>query len=487
MPLIVAPDTTNPSRINITGDGFSFDVDGLGTRINITGVGRTVSVTYANPRANIQWGAGGISSSSYIGSVSEWYQGHMPGETDHSLKNTTAMTAQYLSATPTFIRNIAFTSSYMITCYSNLVSGAIFRFPLNDPLSPDGIIIPAGVFLAQYIAYSDDVGYFFGRTATSVVVYKVDWIAETCTEMTEETGAWTPFGTMACRAVNGVNDVLVGVVELDTETQTLLGVMIFDLNIDSVINFEVVEPTSPYGTGLTLPIGVAQSGNSVAFVVSQVFSVDIEPGTTYCEVPKIVCNISTGVITKIDLPEYTYQEGTNNDFEVLAIELFAMDNENGIMYYASQVYDLETDATYYYMRSATGPTFSPPSEGTNYGINYTGFLDLRYGSQGTVHHYNDGKILSPDNTILCALPLDQVLNRQGALDDENQLFWTFDPDNDKIVGTAFGSGVSRDITVDFSGTTAPGAGTHGRKLFIFNGYAVGEATDGKLWFLYPTI
>ena len=58
MALTVEPDTINPSRINITGDGFSFDLNGLGTMVNIEGVGKTVTVTYADPMANIQWGAG---------------------------------------------------------------------------------------------------------------------------------------------------------------------------------------------------------------------------------------------------------------------------------------------------------------------------------------------------------------------------------------------------------------------------------------------
>ena len=492
MPLTV---TVVGNRAYITGDGFAFTTSLSGSQVDITGVGRTVAVDFVDPQANIQWSGGnGVSSSSYIDGC-YWYQGHMPGEINHSLKSTTAMTAKYLSTGNTYLQNVAFTDLYMFECYSNFVGGAIYKTTLSDGSASGGVTIPEGVYDAQFIAYSNTISYFFAITDTAVVIYKVDWTTETCTKVAEENGGWLPYITgSTCRAISGLNDVLVGTVELDTETQALLGVMIFDLTTDSVVNFEVVAPESPHGTGLTVPIGIAQDGNSVAFVVSQAFE-GLEEGNQYCLCPIIVGNIITGIVTKTDLPLATYIAGEANDREELYIEQTAMDNVSGILYYGTFKWIVETvGADEWYLRTLTGPVFSPPGVGTQYPENWPGFLTLRYGDQGTVWHRTwnnnvDQKytiVLNYDSTTLCTLPLSQEAN-DGALDDENNIFWTFDPDNDQIVGTALSGGVARDITIDFSGTTGPSAGVDGKKLFIFNGYAVAQASDGKWWYLYPTI
>ena len=497
MPLTV---TVSGNRAYITGDGFAFTTSLSGTKANITGVGSTVAVNFTDPQADIQWTPGDtfdISSSSYIQSFRSFQQHHMPREINHSLKSVTSLSGVYLGTNAIVYRSIAFTPNYMHTCYQ-AAGGAVTRRNLITQ-ETGGKSLPGSMTECQMVAYSDDIVYVFCCDASQYYIYKVDWSTSpaTVTEMATITGK-TPYDVFCCaRARNGSNDVMVCTGLTDDD---YLVVVLYDLANDSLIGSSFLFPSNGHMVmGRYGPQVIAQSGNYVGFATSEDWG-EVEDGDSICLSPLVFANIQTGAITLNELPVYSY-DSENEEYELYTDGLMsaAMDNTTGDLYYYTS-YNLDSPFTEsFYMRRASPPAYSPPSVPWDYGELANVTQVLTYGDGGTVafrvDNGSDEWILlkQPDGSALCSLDAAQMDN-YGALDDENEMYWTVDCDNNRLTGKSYGAGGDRNIVIESWGATSPPAGLFGRKLFMYNGYAVVSGCTNKLtggtehfWFLQPTV
>lgn len=506
-PLTVAVDPSNPNRINLTGDNFAFTATSTNGRVNLTGVNKVVTAEFVDPQADISWGGGNsISSSSWMRTTNQWYQHHMPDEVDHSMKSTTNLTGIYLGTNTSIDwRGISWTENYQHSCQvAGGTEGAVYRRNLTT-FATNGKALPDGVIDLQMIAYTDDIVYVFGRTTDAFVIYKVEWGSpSTVTLMEQQTGPWnyygvdlTPFDTYCCaRLRNAGNDVMLCTASITGPgAEEALAVMVYNLSTDSLINFEIVTSSYSYVTSLggEEVATIAQSGNTAAFVTEAMFDEDlIENGDPFCRCPIITVNINSGSVTLTELPLNIFDnDDQQEEFYYAGLGNAVQDPTNGDLYYHTQRNDPVTSIENYYIRKASGPGFTPET-GWDYGE--TMIYRLEYGDGGTVtHRAYDGSsnwvlIKRPAGTTLCTLDADQKDN-WGAIDDENEMYWTVYLDYDKLVGKSFGAGPDRNITID-GYDTGPTGGIIGRQLFMYNGYAVVSGYDGAVshyWFMHPTI
>lgn len=500
MPLTVTVDPGIAGRINITGDAFDFATALNSSRIDITGTGRTVVVTFADPRANIQWaGMRSISSSSYLTGYRGGQQHHMPGEINHSMKGVEHLSGIYLGTT--HINSVAFTANYAFMGYdSNVVARRSLATQAMNTADLSGDVDELHI-----IGYSDEITYVFGRTANSFVVYKVDWSTSpaTKTQEAEVISSAVPWSVECCARVRYINNdvfVCTALTNPSGDADKEVFVLLFDLNNDSIISYDEIQPANYPDTtisGAQIQT-IAQHEKYVAFIASADYNDD---GVIYCGAPIIWANIETGIITITSLPIYTIDLG-NKEYELWAGNGYinaAMDNQTGDLYYLTY-YNLDdpfTEKTY--IRRVSPPAYSPPSVPWDYGdTGISGQEILHYGDGGTIAFRIEDdfnkfiKIVRPNGTALCTLDESQEDN-YGAIDDENEMYWMLDPDNNRITGTKFGVGADRNITIDDWGIVSPPAGLFGRGLVMFNGYAVGWGCTNKVtggdvhyWFLYPS-
>ena len=157
MPLTV---TVVGNRAYITGDGFAFTTTLSGTKADITGVGRTVAVDFADPQANVQWSAGGAAqSSSFCCYGDNIYQHHMPGETGHTLGETTALEYWSSNQNDLVFSSVA-TENYILYCSYLNGANVAYRIHKLEDVNADALVTPAGLNYTRMIAYSDDIFYF---------------------------------------------------------------------------------------------------------------------------------------------------------------------------------------------------------------------------------------------------------------------------------------------------------------------------------------
>lgn len=495
-PLTVQVDPGNPQRINITGDGFDFSTAANVARVDITGVGRLVAVSFAEPRADVQWSGNLMSSSSYVFSYRSAAQMHMPGEIGHSIKDVSHLSGIYISTNSPAWGGISFTSNYVFMARSD---GLIRRRNLTTH-GIETMIISASVTQCRMVAYSDDIVYVYGIEDTdSYVIYKLNFSTSEMTKVADESPAGV-YRTYACARVRNLDKDVMVCTGTTSGIIDKLFVMLFDLINDTVITAQTKTSAYTYMQiwQFTGPQVITHSGNIVIFNATENYA-DIINGDSYCRAPIIRVDIETGIITLIEQPMYSYNAANIiEEFWTNAEMASATDVRDGKLYYGTFYNENDPNVEKFYVRHANPSSYIPVLSHDFGDIIGYGGPHLYYGDGGTVvlRHIDANqdllKLSRPDGSLLCTLEAAQEAN-WGAIDDENEMYWTVDPDNDRLVGKSFGAGADRDIIIDDWGSTSPPAGLFGRKLFMFNGYAVvSGCTDEVLggteyfWFLYPS-